>query len=164
MNPNPLQPAATVLQGLSKTLGNLQTANVLLDRLEKSVSISRACRAPDVHVSGTVIESQTLPDGSGVPLRATAVTGTNGYKTRIVFQPKQGFNCTCPDLQQRRAACKHVAALAVECRKRFWAVMDLMEADAERIAIQITELEAAANSLASKANSALDSSLRALES
>lgn len=164
MNPNPLQPAATVLQGLSKTLGNLQTANVLLDRLEKSVSISRACRAPDVHVSGTVIESQTLPDGSGVPLRATAVTGTNGYKTRIVFQPKQGFNCTCPDLQQRRAACKHVAALAVECRKRFWGVMDAVERDVERFSIQIVELESAAERLSSESLRSLANSLKALGS
>lgn len=164
MNMNPLQSAATAIRGLSKTLGNLQTANELLDRLERAVPSSRAQRAPNVVVSDVKINSQLLPDGSGVPVTATAVTGSGGYKTRITFQPKQGFNCTCPDLQQRRAACKHVAALAVECRRRFWAIADLIEGDVERFSIQLADMESSAERLSAESLRSLGDSLKALES
>lgn len=164
MNANPLQSAATTIQGLSKTLGNLQSANELLNRLERAVPSSRAQRAPNVIVSDVKINAELLPDGSGVPVFATAMTGSGGYKTRITFRPKQGFNCTCPDLQQRRAACKHVAALAVECRKRFWAIADLIEGDVERFSIQIADLESSAERLSAESFRALGDSLKALGS
>ncbi len=161
---NTLQIASAALSGLSKTLNNLNEANALLDRLEKAVPSSRAQRAPNVPVSNVKLTTSTLPDGSGVPTAVTATTGDGGYKTRIVFQPKQGFNCTCPDLQKRRAACKHVAALAVECRKRFWAIMDLIEGDVERYSIHLVDLESAADKLSKNAVQSLASSLKALES
>lgn len=164
MNANPLQSAATAIRGLSKTLGNLQTANELLNRLERAVPSSRAQRAPNVIVSNIKITTQMLQDGTGVPLSATAMTGSAGYKTRITFQPKPGFNCTCPDLQQRRAACKHVAALAVECRKRFWAIADLIEGDVERFSIQLADLESSAERLSAESFRTLGDSLKALES
>lgn len=161
---NTLQIAAAALSGLSKTLNNLNEANSLLDRLEKAVPASRAQRAPNVPVSNVKLTTITLPDGSGVPTVVTATTGDGGYKTRIMFQPKQGFNCTCPDLQNRRAACKHVAALAVECRKRFWSIMGVIENDVERLSIQLVELESTADRLSKTAVQSLASSLKALES
>lgn len=164
MNPNPLQSAATVIQGLSKTLANLKSANDLLNRLEKAVPSSRAQRAPNVSVSNVSVTTQLLPDGSVILMRASAVTGSNGYQTRITFQPKQGFHCTCPDLQQRRTACKHIAALAVECRKRFWDVENRVEADVERFSIQITELEFEAEKLSSDSLKSLASAIKSLES
>ena len=118
----------------------------------------RVARAANVQFAYAVMRRDVLLGGA-IPSREDIP----GYEVRIDLGTSR-FHCSCDDHGRSGAACKHVAALAVECRKRFWAVMDLMEADAERIAIQITELEAAANSLASKANSALDSSLRALES
>lgn len=160
---NPLQVAAISIVRLSKTLDNLTAANALLDRLEALVSSTRARRVPEVAVSNIVIAMESLPDGSGVPVRAAAVTGMNNYNTRITFRPKQGFHCTCPDLQDHRRACKHVAALATECRKRFWSVMSLIESDAERFSIQLVDLESAANDLASRSAGALKKSLKSLE-
>ena len=164
MNTNPLLSASVAIRGLTQTLRNLQDAVDLLDRLEKAVPSSRAQRAPNVSVSNVSLTTQMLPDGSGVPGVATATTGEKGYKTRITFQPKQGFNCTCPDLQNRKMACKHVAALAVACRKRFWAITDLIENDVERFSIQIVELENVAEKLSVETLSSLGSSLKALES
>ena len=164
MNSNPLQSTSSALLGLSKTLGNLQTANELLNRLERAVPPSRAQRAPNVPVSHVIITTQMLPDGSGVPATASASTGSAGYKTRLTFQPKPGFNCTCPDLQQRRAACKHVAALAVECRKRFWVLADQIEGNVERFSARLGELESSAGKLSADSLRSLGDSLKALDS
>lgn len=159
---DPIRSAETAIAGMRQTLSNLQVANSLLDRLESAVPSSRAQRAPDVPVSKVEITTQTLPDGSGVPVSVTATTGSGEYRTRITFQPKQGFHCTCPDLQKRRAACKHVAALAVICRKRFWAISELIETDVNTFTERLVALESAAERLSSESLRSLGSSLTAL--
>lgn len=164
MATDPIQSASMAITRLSRTLNNLVAANALLDRLESQVMSSRAQRAPKVRVSDVRITTQTLPDGSGIAVQATATTGDKGYNTLIRFHPRQSVNCTCPDLQNRRMACKHVAALAVECRRRLTAIMDMVERDVERFSIQIEGIETSANTLASTATSSLSNSLRALES
>lgn len=163
--PDPIQSASIAIGNLTKTLTNTKTATNLLDRLESVIPASRSQRAPTVKVSTIRIVTAKLADGSGIPVVVTAKTGDMGqYDTRITFHPKQGFHCTCPDLQQRRAACKHVAALATETRKRFWAIMDLIEADAERMSIRLADLESSVNAMVSQARNVLADSLRALES
>lgn len=164
MATDPLQSASTAITRLSRTLNHLVAANALLDRLETQVMASRAQRASNVRVSDVKLATQTLSDGSGIPVQVTAKTGDKGYNTRITFHPRQGVNCTCPDLQNRKMACKHVAALAIECRKRLTAIMDIIEGDVERFSIQIEGIETSANTLASTAAASLTNSLRALES
>jgi len=162
---NALQEASSSLANLNATMGNTKDAITLLDRLDAATPSSRAQRAPNVKVSGVQIKATFLPgNGGGIPVIATATTGEGGYQTRITFHPKQGFHCTCPDFQQRKHACKHVAALGVECRKRFWAIMDLIEGDVETMSIQLTELESTANTLAANAGAALKSFKDSLES
>jgi hypothetical protein len=163
--PNPLQAASDNLENLSATMRNLDAANTLLDRLDAAVPQSRAQRAPSVKVSKVQIKTTYLPNnGGGIPVVATGITGEKNYATRITFHPKQGFHCTCPDSMQRKVACKHVAALAVECRKRFWAIYGILEEDVERLSIQIVELETAATNLGNAAATALGSFKDTLES
>jgi hypothetical protein len=163
--PASLQTASAVVANLTETLRNVEALNPLLDRLDHAIPSSRAQRAPNVKVNTVAIKTTVLPNGSGTPTQVSAKTGDQGqYDTRINLSPKQGFHCTCPDLQQRRLACKHVAALAVETRKRFWAIQGVIEGDVERLSIQLTELESAVDTLTSHAQGALESTLKALES
>ena len=172
MNTNPTLAAISAVNGLSSTLRNLDSATVLLDRLESVIPSTRAQRAPTVKVVGVRVITNTLPGNEGIPVQVTAKTGDNGqYDSRITFHPKQGFNCTCPDLQQRRLACKHVAALAVTCRKRFWAISDLISADVASLKPRVEiiertyrELSVQVQGVASEASDSLASSLKALES
>jgi hypothetical protein len=146
-------------------MANTKAAITLLDRLDAAVPSSRAHRAPTVKVSGVQVKTTFIPNnGGGIPVVATAVTGEGGYQTRITFHPKPAFHCTCPDFQQRKHACKHVAALAVECRKRFWAIEGLIENDVEALSIQLTELESALNTMTANAGASLKSFKDALES
>jgi hypothetical protein len=69
---------------------------------------ARAVRAATV-----TVESLKLSLNGATITGVSARTGEGGkYATRIVFAPRRGFHCTCPDFQQRKVACKHVAALA----------------------------------------------------
>lgn len=167
------------VRGLRKTLENLGVAVVLLDRLEASIPPSRAQRAPDVKVSKVLIQTRTLPRNEGTVVWATAQTGDAlQYTTRIGFHPNQVVHCTCPDLKQRRLPCKHVAALAVECRKRFWSILDILEKDLTQLeaptqqavvelatlTAQVAAKETQCDTLSQQAQTALTDSLKALES
>ena len=69
---------------------------------------ARAARAASVTVEGV-----KLSLNGATLVGVTARTGEGGkYNTRIVFAPRRGFHCTCPDVAKRGVACKHVAALA----------------------------------------------------
>lgn len=167
-----LQGAIDALNGLVKTKENLTIGTRVLDRLEALVHVSRAAKAPDVKVTDVAIKTETLPGNVGVVTQVTAKTGdTAQYNTRITLSPKPGFKCTCPDLEKRHAACKHVAALAVVARKRFWALSDLLQADIDKLGKERDELEALytavpllTRNLTTKAGEALTGALKTLES
>lgn len=167
-----LQKATDALNGLAKTKENLEIATRVLDRLESMVHVSRAAKAPDVKVAEVSVSTMVLPTNVGVVTQVTAKTGDNGqYNTRITLAPRPGFRCTCPDLEKRKQACKHVAALAVVCRKRFWALSDLLQADIEALGKERGELEALfisipllTRNLTTKAGDTLTSALKTLES
>ena len=172
MSPPPLlQAAIDALNGLVKTRENLTGVTKVLDRLEALVHVSRAAKAPDVKVTDVVIKTSTLPGNVGEVTQVTAKTGDFAqYNTRITLS-KPGFKCTCPDLEKRQSVCKHVAALAVVCRKRIWALSDLLQADIEKLGKERDELEALytavpllTRNLTAKAGDALSSSLKTLES
>lgn len=168
---NPILAANAAVDVLTNTLRNLDSATVLLDRLESVIPSTRAQRAPSVKVVAVRISTVALPT-EGIPVQVTAKTGDTGqYNSRITFHPKQGFNCSCPDLQQRKMACKHVAALAVECRKRFWAISDLITADVDSLKSQVEAIESTYRNLSvqvleieSKASDALGDALKILGS
>lgn len=167
-----LQGAIDALNGLVKTKENLTIGTKVLDRLEALVHVSRAAKAPDVKVTDVVIKTETLPGNVGVVTQVTAKTGDLAqYNTRITLSPKPGFRCTCPDLEKRHTACKHVAALAVVARKRFWALSDLLQADIDKLGKERDELEALytavpllTRNLTTKAGEALTGALKTLES
>ena len=169
---HPLQAATGAIQGLVKTKENLESCTRVLDRLESMVHVSRAAKAPDVKVANVTIQTRSLPGNIGEVVQVTAQTGDAGqYNTRVTFAPKNGFRCTCPDLERRHQACKHVAALAVECRKRFWALSDLLMVDIDKLGKERDELEALyislpllTTNLTTKAGDALTSSLQVLVS
>jgi len=166
-----LQAAIEAIDGLVKTKENLTISTKVLDRLEALVHVSRASKAPDVKV--TDVEIKTTQHGNvGVVTQVTAKTGDNAqYNTRITLAPNPGFRCTCPDLEKRHKACKHVAALAVVCRKRIWVLSDLLQADIDKLGKERDELEALhtalpllTQNLTAKAGSALSGALKTLES
>lgn len=167
-----LQGAIDALNGLVKTKENLTIGTKVLDRLEALVHVSRAAKAPDVKVTDVVIKTETLPGNVGVVTQVTAKTGDLAqYNTRITLSPRPGFKCTCPDLEKRHMACKHVAALAVVARKRFWALSDLLQADIDKLGKERDELEALytavpllTRNLTTKAGEALTGALKTLES
>ena len=167
-----LQGAIDALNGLVKTKENLTVGTKVLDRLEALVHVSRAAKAPDVKVTDVVIATNTLPGNVGEVTQVTAKTGDFAqYNTRITLSPKPGFKCTCPDLEKRHTACKHVAALAVVARKRFWALSDLLQADIDKLGKERDELEALytavpllTRNLTTKAGEALTGALKTLES
>lgn len=171
MIPAQLQAAGTCLNGLVQTVANLEEGTKVLNRLEALVHVSRAARAPDVKVTDVVIKTNTLPGNIGEVVQITACTGDFGqYFTRITLSPKPGFRCSCPDLEKRQHACKHVAALAVVCRKRFWDLSDLLQGDIVKLKKEKDELEALClalplltQNLASKTEEALTGALRTLQ-
>lgn len=169
MSSQPLQAARDAIAGLVKTRERLDAGTKVLDRLESLVHISRARRAPDVSVTNVAIQTGTQ-SGVGVVVQVTANTGDFGqYNTRITFTPKAGYKCSCPDLAKRHVACKHVAALAVVCRKRFWALSDVLTASIDKMGKDRDELEALyvampllTQNLESKAVDALKDALKSL--
>lgn len=170
--PPPLQAATDAITGLVKTKGNLDTSTRVLNRLEALVHVSRASKAPSVKVTDVVIKTGTLPGNVGEITQVTAKTGDFAqYNTRITLAPRPGFKCTCPDLEKRHTACKHVAALAVACRKRIWALSDLLQADIDKLGKERDELEALytalpllTQNLTTKTEDALSGALKTLES
>ena len=84
------------------------TVTAALAALVRVMDPARAVRAATV-----TVESVKLSLSGATLNGVTARTGEGGkYNTRISFAPRRGFHCTCPDFQQRKVACKHVAALA----------------------------------------------------
>ena len=84
-----------------------------LAALVRVMDPARAARAATVEVEGLKLSL------SGATLVGiTARTGEGGkYATRITLAPRRGFHCSCPDAK-RRAACKHVSALAARLAGR----------------------------------------------
>lgn len=170
--PPPLQTANAAIEGLQKTQESVVAGTKVLDRLESLVHVSRAEKAPDVKVADVKVTTITLPGNTGAVTTFTAKTGDNGqYNTRISLAPKPGFKCTCPDLEKRRQACKHVAALAVASRKRLWALSDLLQSDIDRLTKDRDELAALyealpilTGNLTTRATDALQTTFRTLES
>ena len=119
------------------------------------------------------VELTTLmfPGNVGVVAQITAKTGdTAQYNTRISLAPKPGFKCTCPDLKKRKQPCKHVAALAVVCRKRIWSLSDLLQTDIARLTKEMSELEALyisipllTRNLTAQASEALTTAIKTLD-
>lgn len=89
---------------------NTVTANTVTAALAALAAVTdpaRAARAATVEV-----ESVKLSISGATLVGVTARTGEGGkYNTRIVFAPRRGFHCSCPDAA-KRVVCKHVAALA----------------------------------------------------
>lgn len=86
----------------------MNTITTTVAALAEIVAPARAARAAAV----SVLEVKIKLEGSEIT-GFTARTGEGGkYATRLTLSPRRGFHCTCPDLQQRRVACKHVVALA----------------------------------------------------
>jgi len=161
---NPLQSASEAIYKLSRTLNNVAAAITMLGRLETGASAPRAQKASNVRVSNVQVITQILPSGGGAPIRVMAKTGDAGYTTRITFHPKQGIKCTCLDFQTRKMACKHVYALAAECRMRLNAILNIIDRDVERFSIQMESIEGSATILAATASESLANSLGALRS
>jgi len=86
-------------------------ASTVADALRALAGVTdpaRMARAASVEVG-----SVKLSLAGATLVGVTARTGEGGkYATRIVFGPRRGFHCTCPDVAKRGVACKHVAALA----------------------------------------------------
>lgn len=84
------------------------TVTAALRALAGVTDPARTARAASVTVEGV-----KLSLNGATLVGVTARTGEGSkYATRIVFAPRRGFHCTCPDATQRKVACKHVAALA----------------------------------------------------
>lgn len=86
----------------------MNTITTTVAALAAVTTAARAARAAEV----SVVDVKIALNGAEIT-GFTARTGEGGkYATRLTLAPRRGFHCTCPDLQQRRTACKHVAALA----------------------------------------------------
>jgi hypothetical protein len=168
----PLREADEAIERLVKTSENISASTKVLDRLEALVHVSRAAKAPDVKVTDVKVRTLRTSNEVGAVSHVTAKTGdTAQYGTRITFTPKAGFNCTCPDLEKRRLPCKHVAALAVVSRKKFWALSDQLQTDITELQRQRGALEELyrtlpdlTRNLATKAKESLTGSLSSLSS
>lgn len=97
-----------VMNTMTTTPTTPSTVTAALRALAGVTDPARAARAATVTVEGV-----KLSLNGATLVGVTARTGEGGkYNTRIVFAPRRGFHCTCPDVAKRGVACKHVAALA----------------------------------------------------
>ena len=86
--------------------------DVLESRLIGKADPGVLSRTTSVALRGPRIDIQR----EGRILSCSATTGTGSYNTRITFHPKAAYGCSCPDWDQRRHVCKHVAALGEWCQ------------------------------------------------
>jgi hypothetical protein len=118
------------LSALREMVAQSENRSATLTRLIGMGESRRLARAKDVAVGSYALGHNSAS------VSADTTTGGRVYQTRITFQPRTGFRCTCPDVQNRRVPCKHVLALAMSANtqvgdNRIFLLEDVRKAKAE---------------------------------